>query len=169
MSLLRVAAQAMPDPNRSVLDPSTRRARSGLTAPPGRFQLGSVAQFDQGSSQPSCILAGTTGLPATCRAAARLWPATVRFVGELGAQSVPGQADFMRPERWPELDWDDLSHHHGMQKGVFDRRLPPRRYPSFETWSEGSQAYQASLVRGQVEAFRRLRWRPTGGFACSIT
>ena len=45
------------------------------------------------------------------------------------------------------------------------RRVPPARYPSFEAWSEASQLYQANLVRSQVEALRRLRGRPTGGFA----
>ena len=32
-------------------------------------------------------------------------PRMVRFVSEFGAQAVPESAEFMEPERWPDLDW----------------------------------------------------------------
>ena len=46
------------------------------------------------------------GLARTSRRCAAPRP---RFVSEFGAQAVPTTADFMQPERWPDLDWDDLS------------------------------------------------------------
>ena len=71
----------------------------------------------------------------------------------------------MEPERWPHLDWDRLANHFCMQKTIFDDLVPPRDYASFEDWRDATQAYQARLVRFQVESLRRLRFRPTGGFA----
>jgi hypothetical protein len=71
----------------------------------------------------------------------------------------------MRPERWPDLDWDHLAEHHCLEKEIFDQRVPPAQYPTFEMWREATQAYQADLVRAQVEALRRLRSGPVGGFA----
>jgi beta-mannosidase len=93
------------------------------------------------------------------------WPAAARFVGELGAQAVPFTADFMEPQRWPDLDWERLTRHFCMQKTIFDDLVPPSAYPSFEEWRDATQAYQARLVRSQVETLRRLQFRPTGGFA----
>jgi len=94
-----------------------------------------------------------------------LWPAAARFVSELGAQAVPFAAEFMRPENWPHLDWDGLTAHYCLDKRIFDERVPPELYPTFGAWRDATQAYQASLVRSRVEALRRLRYRPTGGFA----
>ena len=52
-----------------------------------------------------------------------------------------------------------------MQKEIFDDLVPPSQYPSFEAWRDATQAYQARLVRSQVESLRRVQFRPTGGFA----
>jgi beta-mannosidase len=71
----------------------------------------------------------------------------------------------MRPERWPDLDWEGLAERHCLQKEIFDQRVPPAQYPTFEGWQEATQAYQARLVQAQVEALRRLRSGPVGGFA----
>lgn len=95
--------------------------------------------------------------------AARL-PRLVRFVSEFGAQSVPGAAEFMEPERWPDLDWERLELHHGLQKWVFDERVPPAEFTTFAAWQRATQVYQAELVRHHVELLRRLKYRPAGGF-----
>jgi beta-mannosidase len=92
-------------------------------------------------------------------------PRMVRFVSEFGAQAVPESADFMEPERWPDLDWSALARQHALQKWVFDQRIPPRDFETFDAWRAATQAYQATLVRHHVEELRRLKYRPTGGFA----
>ncbi len=91
-------------------------------------------------------------------------PKFVRFVTGFGAQAVPDVADFCRPERWPSLDWDHLVERHGMEKWVFDARVPPGRYASFAEWAGATQDYQANLLRAQIETLRVLKYRPTGGF-----
>src|SRR5690606_28306584 len=100
-------------------------------------------------------------LPAFLRAFPRLG----RFVSELGAQAVPDTADFMEPERWPDLDWARLEAHHSLQKGIFDQRVPPAEHATFDAWRAATQAYQATVIRRQIEALRRIKYRPTGGFA----
>jgi beta-mannosidase len=164
-SLWRVAAQALPDPTRSVLDRSIRRALE--RADPSRPVIsnsGVLPSLARGASS-HLYFGWYHGTERDLPRAARLWPAAARFVAEIGAQSVPCPAPFMAPERWPDLDWAGLGEHYCLQKGIFDRRVPPARYPSFEAWCEATQLYQANLVRSQVEALRRLRGRPTGGFA----
>ena len=88
----------------------------------------------------------------------------VRFVGEFGAQAVPDAAAFCEPEHWPALDWDRLVRHHGMGKAVFDERVPPAAFGTFDEWRAATQLYQATLVKHHVETLRRLKYRPTAGF-----
>jgi beta-mannosidase len=92
------------------------------------------------------------------------FPVLARFVSEFGAQAVPTAAEFCQPQRWPDLDWVRLARAHGLQKTIFDRRVDPARYDSFEAWRDATQAYQADLIRYHVETLRRLKYRPTGGF-----
>jgi beta-mannosidase len=91
-------------------------------------------------------------------------PRMVRFVTEFGAQSVPNDAAFMEPDRWPDLDWDHLARRHSLQKSVFDRRVPPELCATFDAWRAATQGYQALLLKHQIETLRRLKYRPTGGF-----
>ncbi|MCX7619404.1 MAG: hypothetical protein N2037_00990 [Acidimicrobiales bacterium] len=94
-----------------------------------------------------------------------LWPRLARFVSEFGAQAVPSDAHFLRPERWPDLDWDEAQRHHSLQKVFFDRYVPPDRYGSLNEWIAATQRYQADLLRYHIETLRRLKYSPTGGFA----
>jgi beta-mannosidase len=91
-------------------------------------------------------------------------PVVGRFVSEFGAQAVPDTADFMQPERWPDLDWHHLEAHHSLQRAVFERRVPPGESRTFADWRLATQRYQATLLRHQIETLRRLKYRPTGGF-----
>jgi beta-mannosidase len=95
----------------------------------------------------------------------RALPRMARFVTEFGAQAVPEDASFCEPERWPDLDWERLGRTHALQRAVFERFVPPGDHPTFESWADATQAYQAVLVRRQVEALRRIKYQPTGGFA----
>lgn len=99
---------------------------------------------------------------------ARRLPSQVRFVSEFGAQAVPAEADFLDSEAFPQLDWDALAEHQGMNLSSFQRYVPPVGHRSLAEWTEASQLYQAVLVRRQVEALRRLKYRPNGGFCVSL-
>jgi beta-mannosidase len=70
----------------------------------------------------------------------------------------------MAPEKWPHLDWDELEEHHALQLARLDQRVPLVEHSTFESWRDATQRYQADLLRHQVEALRRLKYRPAGGF-----
>ena len=96
--------------------------------------------------------------------ALRAFPRLARFVTEYGAQAVPASAEFMKPERWPKLDWDHLFAHHACQNKIFERHVPPEDYSTFDEWRAATQAYQSALVQLQTEDLRRIKYAPTGGF-----
>ncbi len=159
------ASLLLPSWNKDVLDRSVARAlaRSDSTRPvvdhsgvlPGMIQGGTDSHFYLGwYSDEMGDLAETL----------RRWPRLGRFVSEFGAQAVPDRADFMEPGRWPNLDWPRLVGRHSLQKRIFDRRVPPDEYATFDDWRAATQAYQAALIQLQAEDLRRLKYRPTGGF-----
>lgn len=91
-------------------------------------------------------------------------PVLARFVSEFGAQAVPESAEFMDPDKWPDLDWDEMEAHHCLQREIFERRVPPADFATFAEWRDATQRYQATLLRHHIETLRRLKYRPTGGF-----
>ena len=124
-------------------------------------------------SRPALVHPGTAGFsrlvskPANAAGLLRmasLWPSAARFVALRAATAVPEEASFMTPGRWPELDWERLEGHFGMDRAELLGRFPPASFASFEAWREATQRAQAQLVRSCVEALRRLRSHPAGGF-----
>jgi beta-mannosidase len=163
------AAQQLPSWNKTVLDGSLKRAleRADGTRPviPHSGMVPHPPRFDGTDSH--LYFGWYWGSERQLAGFARTFPRMVRFVSELGAQAVPvdGGSAFMDPERWPDLDWERLAHTHGLQKDAFDRYVPPGEHPTFESWQAATQRYQAQLLKHQIETLRRLKYRPTGGFA----
>jgi beta-mannosidase len=167
---LRAAlAGQVPGWNRSVLDRTVKRVLQ--RADPSRPV---VAHSGVGPHLPQ--LDGTdshlglgwrTGDERDLPGLARAVPRLVRFVSRFGAGSVPpGEgAAFAEPDRWPDLDWDGLAAHHGLDAGAMAAHVPPAGHETFADWRDATQRYQATLVRRHVEELRRLKYRPTGGFA----
>lgn len=166
----RVAVQQqVPTWNKTVLDASIKRnfqradptrpviAHSGVVPHPPRFD-GTDAHLYFG-----WYWGDERQFAAFCKALPRM----ARFVTEFGAQAIPSGdgAAFLRPEHWPDLDWARLKARHGLQKSIFDRRVPPGEHPTFESWQAATQRYQATVVKHHVETLRRLKYRPAGGFA----
>ncbi|MEQ1787223.1 MAG: sugar-binding domain-containing protein [Acidimicrobiales bacterium] len=167
MALKAAAAQELPTWNKTVLDRSVKRAfeKSDSTRPVIAHS-GVIPHPPQLDGTDSHLYFGwyhgdERDLPGFLRTLPRMG----RFVTEFGAQAVPVDADFCEPERWPDLDWDRLARAHALQKAVFDRYVPPADHPTFDAWRAATQAYQATVVRRQIEALRRIKYRPTGGFA----
>lgn len=96
-------------------------------------------------------------------------PRVARFVSEFGAQAAPDNAPFideqLRLHRWPDLDWAMLAERHGLQKWVFDERVAPAEFATFDEWRDATQHYQAALIKHHVEVLRREKYGPVGGFA----
>ncbi|MEY2569449.1 MAG: beta-mannosidase [Actinomycetota bacterium] len=157
--------QELPSWNKTVLDATVKRAfeksdgsrpvipHSGVLPHPGSVGTDTHAYF-------GWYHGDERDFPAMCAA----FPRLARFVSEFGAQAVPTVADFMHPERWPQLDWEELQHRHSMQKPIFDRHVPPAEFDTFAQWQAATQRYQADVIRFHIETLRRLKYRPTGGF-----
>jgi beta-mannosidase len=168
-----VLAQQLPSWNKTVLDASIKRAleKADGTRPvvPHSGVAPHAPRFDGTDSH--LYFGWYWGDDRDLSAFARTLPRMVRFVSEFGAQAVPAAdasgdgAAFCEPERWPELDWARLGERHNLQKARFDRYVPPAAFATFDDWRAATQRYQAELIRRQVEVLRRLKYRPTGGFA----
>jgi beta-mannosidase len=160
------AAQQLPSWNKSVLDRWVKRAIE--QADPTRLVVphsGALPHFPLLDGTDTHFYFGWYhGQLGDLERTAAAIPRVVRFVSEFGAQSVPGSAGFIDASRWPELDWDHLAEHHGLQKWVFDMRVPPETFATFDEWRAATQAYQAELIKHHIEVLRRLKYRPTGGF-----
>jgi beta-mannosidase len=163
------AEQQLPTWNKSVLDAAVKRAlqKADGSRPvvPHSGVTPHLPQLD-GTDQHlyfGWYMGDERDLPTF----ARRLPRMVRFVSEFGAQAVPSgdAAAFAHPERWPDLDWDELELRFALQKPVFDRHVPPEGYATFAGWRDATQRYQARVIRRTVEELRRLKYRPTGGFA----
>ncbi len=164
-----VAAQELPTWNRTILDRSVKRAFERADGSrPVVAHSGVAPHLPQLDGTTSHLWFGWYyGEIAGLRAFAAIVPRMVRFVAELGAQSVPEDAAFMEPERWPDLDWERLTSHHDLQLGVFERRVPAAAFATFDEWRRATQGYQAVVLKQQIEHLRRLKYRPTGGFTIS--
>jgi beta-mannosidase len=167
LGLRVLAAQELPSWNRSILDHSIRRAidEADGTRPvvPHSGVLPHPPLLDGTDSH--LYFGWYWGSPAQLPGFLHAWPRLARFVGEFGAQSVPEDAAFCEPERWPDLDWNMLGRRHALQRRYFDQTVPPADFATFDQWRTASQRYQAELVKLHVETLRRLKYRPTGGFA----
>jgi beta-mannosidase len=159
-----VAGQALPTRNKTALDGSVRRALSRADHSRPVVAHSGVLPHPAWGTDSHLFFGWYHGAERDLSATLARIPVLARFVSEFGAQAVPMNADFMEPERWPNLDWERLGRAHCLQKAVFDRRVPPAQYPSLATWRDATQQYQATLIRRHVETLRRLKYRPAGGF-----
>ena len=168
--LRRFARQQLPTWNKSVLDRWVKRAfEQADPTRPTIAHSGVLPHLPQLEGTDSHLWLGWhRGDVDELAERARSVPRLVRFVSEFGAQSVPDSAsEFVDAQAWPDLDWDGLAEHHGLEADVMRLRHPPEQYASFAAWRRATQRYQADLLRRQIETLRRLKYRPTGGFCFS--
>lgn len=161
-----LTGQQLPGWNKSILDHWVKRAfeKADVTRPviPHSGVLPHLPQLDGTDSHLyfGWYHGDERDLPAF---AARI-PRLVRFISEFGAQAIPESDEFLEPSSWPDLDWDHLSKRHGLQKKIFDQRVPPDAFDTFEEWKIATQIYQAELLKHHIETLRRLKYQPSGGF-----
>jgi beta-mannosidase len=161
-----LAAHQLPSWNKTVLDRWVKR--SFERADPTRLVVphsGALPHFPRLDGTDSHFYFGWFhGEVRDIDRLARAVPRLVRFVSEFGAQAVPDTVDFIDVEHWPRLDWDELERCHGLDRTIFDERVPPDDFATFDGWRHATQVYQAELLRHHIELLRRLKYRPTGGF-----
>jgi len=161
------AAQMLPTWNKTVLDRSISRVfHHNDRTRPVIAHSGVLPHLPQLDGTDSHLYFGWYhGDERDLEGFLRRWPRLARFVSEFGAQAVPDDHDFLDESAWPHLDWAELSERHALQHTFFERHVPPTDHATLASWVEATQRYQATVVRRQIEVLRRLKYRPTGGFA----
>ncbi len=165
-----VLRQQLPSWNRSVLDRWVKRAfESADETRPVIPHSGVAPHLPQLDGTDSHLHFGWYyGTDAGLDGFAAKLPRMVRFVSDFGARSIPADASFMEPQRWPQLDWAGLAERFGFETAQFETHVPPTPYATFDEWRQATQRYQAHLLRLQIETLRRLKYSPTGGFALTM-
>ena len=151
----RLGRHLLPSWNRSVLDPLIRRElRSADPSRPVITRSGNLPNpIDFTGSDSHLWLGWRTGRPEDLSDLIKKWPRLGTFVGAIGAQSAA-----VKPWASDEPNWQTA------ERGSFDRYIPRGAYADGESWALASQAYQADVIRAQIETVRRLKYNPTGGF-----
>jgi beta-mannosidase len=161
-----VIGQQLPTWNKTVLDNTIKRAleRADKTRPV--LAHSGVLPHVGGTGTDTHVYFGwyhgqERDFPEWLRRVPRL----AQFVSEFGSQAIPDSDAFMGAERWPDLDWTRLAHTHCLQLEPFERYVPPANYANYDDWRAATQRYQATILKHHIETLRRLKYRPTGGFA----
>lgn len=151
----RISRHLLPSWNRSVLDPLIRRElRSADPSRPVITRSGSLPSVtDLTGSDSHLWLGWRTGRGEDLAEIVRRWPRLGTFVSAIGAQSASIRDWGTDEPSWPTAE-----------RGAFDRYIPRGAYGDGQSWSLATRAYQAEVVRVQIETLRRLKYRPTGGF-----
>jgi beta-mannosidase len=159
-----VAGQLLPTWNKTLLDRSIRRTLERADGSRPVVAHSGIVPHPAWGTDTHFYFGWYHGDEADFPGLLARLPVLARFVSEFGAQAVPDEAGFMQPERWPDLDWDRLEAHHSLQRAIFEHRVPPKQFQTFDEWRAATQHYQAQLLRHHIETLRRLKYRPTGGF-----
>ncbi len=157
--------QMLPTWNKTILDTALARAMTKADrSRPVNAHSGILPGPFSGGTDSHLYFGWYHGAERDLTRAAGIVPRVMRFVSEFGAQAVPVDAAFCNPEAWPDLDWDSLGRTRSLQKTFFDRHVPPATFASFAAWQAATQDYQAEVLRRHIEEFRRIKYRPNGGF-----
>ena len=168
MRLHMIANQTLPSWNRTLLDRSVADTLSySDPTRPVLAQSGSWPHLPQLSGEASHLWIGWRwGRIHELGRLLRWWPRLGRFVAEFGAQA-PAESSVLDSASgiWPTIDWEELARTHALElPAVFDQ-VPPASFPTAAAWTTAMQGHQSELVASHVETLRRLKYRPTGGFA----
>ena len=166
-SVFSVAKQQIPTWTKSVLDRLVGRAfnRADGSRPvvQGSGSWPSAPRFD--GTDTHLRFGWHAGTGRELETFARRIPRMVRWVSSFGAQSIP-RSDQVKVLDWP-ADLGLLAERYGLNEAGFRQYLPTSDATTVDDWIEASQAYQATLLRRQIETLRRLKYKPTGGFTFS--
>ncbi|HUR78699.1 MAG TPA: hypothetical protein VMZ22_12190 [Acidimicrobiales bacterium] len=161
-----IVGQQLPTWNKTVLDSTIKRAleRADKTRPV--IAHSGVLPHVGGTGTDTHLYFGwyhgeERDFPDLLRRVPRL----AQFVSEFGSQAIPDSDEFMDAARWPDLDWTRLARTHCLQLEPFERYVPPSDYANYDDWRAATQRYQATILKHHIETLRRLKYRPTGGFA----
>lgn len=152
---LKTSRYFLPTWNLSVLDTVVgRELRNADPSRPVIARSGNLpTPADLHGSDAHLWLGWHSGRPEQLAEVLRYWPRLAAFVGGIGTQSALVQ------------DWSsDAPEWNTAETGSFARYIPRDAYPDGHSWAAATRAYQADVLRIQIETLRRLKYRPAGGF-----
>ena len=149
-----VLKQELPTWNKTVLDLRVHRAlRRADKSRPATAHSGVLPGPTSSGTDSHLYFGWYHGFERDLPGFLHAFPRLARFVSEFGAQAVP---DLVQ-------DWSELESDPSYQGNFMEKRVP-RREP-FPEWRRETQVYQATVLRRHIEELRRIKYRPTGGFA----
>ena len=92
-------------------------------------------------------------------------PRIARFVTAFGAASIAPDEALLGDPRWPAIDWDRLAAATGARAEALRHLVPPNVSADGADWARLTGEAQAEVIKTSIELLRRLKYRPTGGFA----
>lgn len=162
-----VLGQQPPSWNRDVLDRSVRRTLTRTDGSrPVVLHTAVPPHFPTLDGTTSHLWFGwADGRAADLAAATARLPRMARFVTAFGAASVDPTDPAVLDTRWPMIDWERLGRSVGARAVSLQHLVPPPGIHDGATWATLTRAAQAEVVKTSIELLRRLKYRPTGGFA----
>ena len=162
-----VLGQQPPSWNRDVLDRSARRVLTRTDGSrPVILHTAVPPHFPSLDGTTSHLWFGwANGRAADLAGAVARLPRMGRFVTAFGAASVNPDAAVLADDRWPAIDWDRLGAQIGARPVSLQHLVAPRGVSDGAAWAALTRAAQAEVVKTCIELLRRLKYRPTGGFA----
>ncbi|MEQ8841969.1 MAG: hypothetical protein RIB98_13390 [Acidimicrobiales bacterium] len=162
-----ILGQQPPSWNRDVLDRSVRRVLNRTDGSrPVVLHTAVPPHFPTLDGTTSHLWFGWhDGRAADLAAAVARLPRMGRFVTAFGAASVNPRAEVLEDARWPSIDWDRVAAETGARSVSLHHLVPPRGVLDGTAWATLTRVAQAEVVKTNIELLRRLKYRPTGGFA----
>ena len=164
-----VAGQQLPSWNKTILDRWVKRAFEKADGTrPVIAHSGVLPHLPAARRhrQPPLLRLVPRRRARPARASPPAVPRLVRFVSEFGAQAVPDDADFMRAaSAGPTSTGSGLGARARAAEGRLRRARAAADHATFDEWRTARRSYQAGVVRHHDRDLRRLKYRPTGGFA----
>ena len=157
-----------PSWNKNRLDPALRRAFEDED--PSRFcneKSGEMPSPWSGGTDTHMYCGWYVGKTRDFGRLVDALPRLTRFVSEFGAQALPRPelVESMGCGHWPDLDWDHLRERHSAQPALLHRYVPPDGHADLAAYVSATQRYQGELLKYHIEALRRRKYAPAGGFA----
>ncbi len=96
----------------------------------------------------------------------RVFPSSIKFVTEFGAQSFPNYETSKKylPDDPSKIDWHFVETHYLAQRRLLNRWVGIDECEMLEDMVERTQSYQAELNRYYIDRLRVHKYRPCGGF-----
>jgi len=152
---LQKLRSVLPSWNRSILDPAIKREIEA--ADPSRPVIASSGVFpnliSSESSDTSLWIGWRVGRYLDLPKFAKRWPRLFEFPGGVGSQSASKKSSDIGSSNLKLDELESVNIH-----------IPKEKFMDATSWANESQQYQSDLLKFHIEFYRKLMFKPCGGF-----